>query len=223
MPSANLERVNLKLYNHKMQETPKGTVLLNVCVIPPQQVGSDCVAISQSLQSPQPIFTLGGGKFAHMTMFMARFSVENIEAVKNEVEKIAKDQVSFFCQHVGYLLTEGSYLEVSYRRSKECFALHEKLIDALSPLRFSPGVPFEEGYFAPYTDEQQKNASETGYDLARQLFRPHITLTRYYKDNMPKLFPAFPAVDLSFDLSRLCVYRADDNGAVYELIGSIEI
>jgi hypothetical protein len=28
----------------------------------------------------------------------------------------------------------------------------------------------------------------------------------------------FPEVDLSFSLSKVCIYKADDNGAVYELV-----
>lgn len=158
-----------------------------------------------------------------MTVFMARFPEDSVSAVVNSVGDIVKGQESFYCQHIGYLMTEGRYLEASYRKTKELIALHDKLIVSLSPLRMNSGKPYEEGYFTPYTAEQQENARETGYDLARQLFRPHITLTRYFENDMPKYFPAFPAVELSFDLGELCVYKADDNGAVYEQLRSFEL
>lgn len=101
--------------------------------------------------------------------------------------------------------------------------LHESLIDSLANLRINSRRPHEEGYFTPYTQEQQRNAEETGYDLARNLYRPHITLTRYEKDKMPDAFAALLEVNLSFSLSEACVYKADDNGAVYERLADFSI
>lgn len=94
--------------------------------------------------------------------------------------------------------------------------LHDSLIKNLKDYRINPGNPFEEGYFTPYTKEQKKNAKETGYDLARNLYRPHITLTRYKENEVPKDPPKFKPVDLTFNLHSVCVYKSNDNGAVYE-------
>lgn len=101
--------------------------------------------------------------------------------------------------------------------------LHELFIDSLKNFRINPNDPFEEGYFTPYTEEQQKNAKETGYDLALNLYRPHITLTRYKEGEAPKMFPAFAPAELSFQLNKVCIYKADDNGAVYEKLGEFVI
>ena len=101
--------------------------------------------------------------------------------------------------------------------------LHESLINNLKDYRTNPGNPFEEGYFTPYTGEQQKNAEETGYDLAYSLYRPHVTLTRYEEGKVPKIFPGFAPAELSFRLSKVCVFKADNNGAVYEQLGEFTI
>lgn len=153
-----------------------------------------------------------------MTAFMARFSDATINEVISSVEKSLKNAASFKCEHTGYFMTEGRYLEASYRKSSAFMLLHESLIEALAPMRLNPGEPFEEGYFTPYTLEQQNNAKKTGYDLAHNLYRPHVTLTRYQEGGVPSAFPAFPEASLSFNLSKICVYKADDNGAVYELL-----
>jgi len=196
---------------------PKDSVIINVCVIPPQDVGNRCVELSQSLKSAGTMFVLDGtSKFAHMTIFMARFANSDISNVLKAIEKTLKSAHSFFCEHTGYFMTEGRYLEASYRKSREFMVLHELLIDNLKGYRINLGNPFEEGYFAPYTVEQQKNAKETGYDLAHNLYRPHITLTRYHEGAVPETFPAFAPAKLSFQLNRICAYKADDNGAVYE-------
>jgi hypothetical protein len=164
------------------------------------------------------MFVLGNGKFAHMTAYMARFANTQIDEVVNGVELVLQAVSPFYCEHTGYFMTEGRYLEASYRKSAEFMKLHEALIARVAQFRLNPGQPYEEGYFAPYTAEQQHNAKDTGYDLTDNLFRPHITLTRYHEGKLPVAFPAIPEASLSFTLGRVCVYKADDNGAVYELI-----
>ena len=54
-------------------------------------------------------------------------------------------------------------------------------------------------------------------------FRPHVTLTRYFEGKMPKTDPALPEADLSFHLGKVCVYKADDNGAVYEKLAEFTV
>lgn len=205
-------------------EKPKDSVIINVCVIPSDGAGRQCVELSQSLESEGTMFVLDGkSKFAHMTVFMARFSESRIPDVLRAAEESLKTVSSFTCEHTGYFMTAGRYLEASFRRSEAFMALHELLISALSGLRINPGQPFEEGYFTPYTKEQQENAKETGYDLAHNLYRPHVTLTRYKEGQVPEIFPGFRPVKLSFPLGKICVYKADDNGAVYEKLGEFQI
>ena len=169
------------------------------------------------------MFVLGDDLFPHMTVYMARFADCDIEKVA-EATEIALGQAEVFtCEHTGYFMTEGRYLEVSYRKSANFLKLHERLITHIADLRINPGRPFNESYFAPYNAEQQKYAQETGYDLVRNLYRPHVTLTRYQEGQVPKTFPALPAADLSFDLRKVCIYKADDNGAVYELVREYKV
>jgi len=202
---------------------PENSTLLNICVFPDDRVSAAFIKISQSLKSDDTMFVLGNGLFPHMTVYMARFANSNIEKVADATEEALKQASVIRCTHTGYFMTEGRYLEASYRKSADFLKLHELLITNNADLRINPGSPFNEGYFAPYNAEQQQNAKETGYDLARNLYRPHVTLTRYKENRVPKVFPALMAADLSFDLGKVCVYKADDNGAVYELVRELYV
>lgn len=196
---------------------PENSTIVNVCIIPPENVGRQCVAMSQALKSDATMFALDGQtKFAHMTVYMARFADEKIPQVVEAVGKALKGVDPFACDHTGYFLTEGRYSEVSYRKSAPLLALQEALINKVGPLRLNPGNPFEEAYYTPYNAAQQQNAKETGYDLAGSLYRPHVTLTRYCEGRVPEAFPTFFSAKLSFALAKICVYKADDNGAIYE-------
>jgi 2'-5' RNA ligase len=206
------------------ERPPENSVLINVCVIPESKIGETCVELSQSLKSDSTLFVLDGeNKYAHMTLFMARFALDKLDEVQTIVEKILKNTKSFMCDHSGYFMTSGGYLEVSYQKSDDLMNLHEAVIDGLQELRINPGNPHQENYFAPYAAEQKRNAQETGYDLARDLYRPHITLTRYKEGMIPESVPDFAPLKLSFEATQVCVYKADENGAVYELIKSFTI
>ena len=50
-----------------------------------------------------------------------------------------------------------------------------------------------------------------------------MTLTRYKEGGVPDIFPGFTPAKLSFKLNKVCIYKADDNGAVYEKLGEFEI
>lgn len=214
---------NDQVRNRKKVNPPDQSTILNVCIVPDDRVARTYVEISRSLESPDTLFVLGENKFAHMTAFMARFADSSIESVVARVEQ-SLDQISRFqCEHTGYLITQGRYLEASYRKSAGLVGLHESLAVSLSPLRLNPGNPFEEGYFSPFTPQQRKNAQETGYDLAHELFRPHVTLTRYREDGVPTFFPSLPRCELSFQARQVCVYKADNDGAVYQLVRPIVI
>ncbi|OGZ70259.1 MAG: hypothetical protein A2904_01170 [Candidatus Staskawiczbacteria bacterium RIFCSPLOWO2_01_FULL_33_9] len=200
-----------------MKTPPKDSVIINICIIPPFDIGETCVNLSQSLKSDSTMFVLDGkSKFAHMTVYMARFANSEIPKVLFNTREVLENLNNFLCEHTGYFMTEGRYFEISYQKSKSLVNLQESLIKNLKSYRINPSNPFKEGYFTPYTEEQQKNAKETGYDLAFNLYRPHITLTRYKIGQVPKNLPKLKPIELSFKPYSICVYKADDNGAIYE-------
>jgi 2'-5' RNA ligase len=204
-------------------EVPGNSTLLNVCIIPDEHVSNKLITVSKSLKSEETIFTLGEGFLPHMTVYMARYPNDIINAMFEATEQTLKDLTSIICIHSGYFLTEGRYLEASYRKSESLLDLQELLIKHDSKFRLNPGSPFREAYFAPYSFDQQKNAEQTGYDLAGKLYRPHISLTRYRQDGVPTMFPSIPALDLSFSMSKICIYKADENGQAYELVRTFKI
>ncbi|MBX4201113.1 hypothetical protein KW786_03215 [Candidatus Parcubacteria bacterium] len=209
-----------------MSTPPSGSTLLNVCVIPSDQVGVECVRLSKLLPKEGKLFELGDGKFPHMTAYMARFGNDQVDNVVNAVRATLARVRSLPCEHSGYFTTAGDYVEVSYAKSPQFVDLQKLIIGAAKDFRLNPGKPFEEGYFTPYTLQQQANAQATGYDLAcwpEDLFRPHVTLTRYKKGQAPVSLPDFGNVQLSFRLWRICVYKADNNGAVSEELASFPI
>lgn len=199
-------------------QKPAHSTLINICIIPSEPVGQACIELSKTFDDATTTFVLGSGKFAHMTLYMARFADESIAEIVAEVAATLQAAKPFNCQQSGYFLTSGNYVEVSYRKTSELMALHQALMSNVAGYRINPGNPYLENYFAPYTTDQRSNAEKTGYDLAGDLYRPHISLTRYKEGMAPAEMPTLPARNLSFETTKIAIYKADDNGSIYELI-----
>lgn len=202
---------------------PENSALINVCIIPPEQVGNQCVALAQLLKAGTMSALDGKTRFPHMTVCMVRVDKDSVASIIEAVDQALKSQKSFLCKHVGCYQSPGRYFEISYGKSPEFMVLHELLLETLKGYRLNPGNPYQESYFGPYDHEQQDNARETGYDLAHGRYRPHVTLLRWQEGQVPASPPELPKLDLSFQLSTICVYLADENGAVYEELARFSI
>src|SRR5690349_20235750 len=121
-------------------DKPKNSTLINICIIPDERVTMEHIKISQSLKSAKAMFVLGDGLFPHMTIYMARFADDAVQDVINATESVLKEVTAFKCEHSGYFMTEGRYLEASYRKSTSFLNLHELLISKIAGLRINPGT-----------------------------------------------------------------------------------
>ncbi len=204
-------------------QKPTNSTLLNFCILPNEKVSEECISLSKTIASADTMFSLGGNLFPHMTVYMARFPESAITPLVNILKNISTNASAFRIEYAGFYLTPGNYLEVSYKKSTQLINLHTLLISEASQYRVRPGNPNIENYFAPYTEKQKRNAIETGYDLANELYRPHITLTRYREGSELPDISELSADNLSFPLAKLAVYKADDNGAVYECIKDFSV
>lgn len=193
------------------------SVLLNVSALPPVRVAESIARTSAELGGRGGLFTVDGVRHRpHLTLFMARFPAAAAESVRDSVAALATKAEGVRAEHTGFHLTPGHYYEASYRRTDALMALHFSVMRELAPLRFSPGAPVVEDYFAPYTDAQRASATEWGYDLAGDLYRPHVTITRFAAiptGPLPEL-----REDLSFEVTTLALSTADDHGATDHLI-----
>ena len=199
------------------------TLLLNVAVMPSTEVAAQIEFLSRELTSQGTLFTVDGVSLhAHLTLYMARFGSGRITEVRERVRQAVSALPALQLRHSGYLVTPGRYYEVSYARTDELMAAHHAVLKTLAGLRHRPGDPVVESFFGEYGGEQRENARESGYDLAGDLYRPHITVTRF-KDRLDAGgLPQSPR-DLSFEAGRIGLFAADANGAAVRFIASFDL
>lgn len=200
------------------------SVLLNVSALPPERVGSAIVELSAGLRAKGGLFAVDGvRRRPHLTLFMARFPTVTVDAVRTALAALTTGRDLPHARHDGFHLTAGHYYEASYRRTESILALHDSVLRELAAMRYSPGEPIEEEYFAPYTAEQRANAAEWGYDLAGELYRPHVTITRFADAPAGPLPTPAGDPDLSFTVTRLGLFTADVHGATDRLVAEFTI
>lgn len=197
------------------------TLLLNVAVIPPDHVANEAIDLSARTCAFGGLFELDRtARFPHMTIYMARFSYSKIDAVRGILSATVPTFEEVALDHNGYYVTPIKYYEVSYAKSPGLERMQDAIAKGLRGLRYAPGNPIIENYFGSYQGDTKKNAEAWGYDLIGDLYRPHITLTRFPADF--RIDPQMPLRespdDLSFPLSSIGLFRADDMGAARELI-----
>jgi len=198
-------------------------MLLNIAIIPPVTVACVVASIGRDLAgSGDAAFVVDGvHRHAHMTIFMARYPTDAVPEVRHRVSGLRLPH-ALRLEHDGYYLTPGGYYEISYRLTSELRQFQESVIEAVAGLRYSPGRPRREPYFGPYTEQQRENVEKCGYDLAWELFRPHITISKLNGGATTSQLPR-PSDDLSFDAKRVGLFEADQDGAVADLLEHREL
>lgn len=200
------------------------TAIFNVALIPPVSVALAVSEYSRQLEDVGGTFVVdNASRMAHMTLFMARMPISVGNSVTDAVAALSGRSHPLQLRHTGFFVTSGLYYEASYVRTADVLKFHFDLVEALAPVRYSPGRPLREPYFGPYSAKQRVNAIKFGYDLVGQLFRPHITITRFRFPPCTPIPTSPSADDLSFVGTRIGIFRADNLGAARSRIAEVTI
>jgi len=209
-----------------LREPSSETLLLNVAIIPSAQVTTAAIELSRAASMLGGLFELDERSHRpHLTIYMARFARSQVDTIHSILTSFIPSTETQLLRHAGYHLTPLGYYEISYERTPQLIALHQNMTRELYGLRFSPGNPVVEDYFGEYTGATKFNAERWGYDLVGELYRPHITLTRFaagMRTGQSTSLPRWP-IDLSFPFEAVGLFRADRMGSVGEVISVFEL
>jgi hypothetical protein len=213
--------VGFDVMNRITREADDKSLLLNVAVIPPDDVTNEAISLSKETGPIGGLFELNHTtRFPHATIYMARFAPSKISATQEILSIIIPILEEQILEHIGYHLTPHKYYEVSYAKTPALERTQVIIAKQLRELRFAPGNPVIEHYFGAYEHAVEENVESWGYDLMGDLYRPHITLTRFPAESQIGSQTSLPksSNNLSFPLARIGLFRADDMGSARELI-----
>jgi 2'-5' RNA ligase len=200
------------------------TAILNISLLPSLTVAERLIRESAALET-DALFTLNAAtRIPHLTLYMARFDGRDLLRASDLAAEVFCQAPPVSVDSLGLHRTSGNYVEFLYKPTMELAMLHSAIVSALAPLRFIPGdfTAYREEYFGPYTGEQRSNVESVGYDLAHELFRPHITLARLSSD-----VALTPNVTLDGDYAFVAksgaAFEADELGAGRRMIRRFEL
>jgi hypothetical protein len=207
--------------NKVQQEIDAESLLLNVAIIPPDHVTNGAIELSKKACALGGLFELNRTtRFPHVTIYMARFPRSKIDVVREILSTTVPAFEEEALNHSGYHVTPHKYYEVSYAETPGLERTQGIIASKLRELRYDPENPVIENYFGEYTGDTKESVEKWGYDLIGHLYRPHLTLTRFPAESQVDLQASLPESpnNLSFSLSNIGLFRADDMGAARALV-----
>lgn len=194
----------------------------NVVLLPSVSLADLAIRVSNSVKSDTALFTLeDGAYYPHISMYMLELKVEVYNGVKSVLEQLSASFSAFNLTANKYDQKMG-FLDAEYKVSTELARLQNNIIGALNPLR--NGMREKDKQRMQQADGIKREYFELyGYANVKQLFRPHITLTRFDNDE-PYDTTSLPEISkFNGVYDRLAFFESGNNGTCTKLISSYKL
>jgi len=194
----------------------------DVVLLPSKALSATALAVSGKLADLDSLFQLDNSNFyAHASLYMLQLKQADIEKVKELLAEIARTTRPLELTASKYDQKE-LFVDAEYQRTNLVDDLQTKVIAALNLVRDGMlGKDVERMKTA--TGLTLENYQNYGYNYVGELFRPHITLTRFGSEQQAavELLPDISTFNGVFD--RIGLFEMGDNGTCIREIGSWEL
>lgn len=194
----------------------------NIALIPSTAVSNRAIATSQSLSSADTFFTLETGRFyPHISLYMLELQTVDYEKIQGIIQDIAKQFSTFELTATNYHQVMG-FLSIEYSINSELTKLQEQIISSCNPirngLREKDIVRLKES-----TGSKRRYFEEYGYPYVKELFNPHITVTRFRNQNPIDIsdLPEIHSFTGKFD--KIGFFESGDNGTCVQLLSAYDL
>lgn len=194
----------------------------NIVLVPAAELAAKAIVTSQqSAHYGANQFVLkDGAYFPHATLYMCQIKIDDLGLVREQIAAIAAQTPVLTLAAKKYDQPDG-YIDIEYDR--EALAdLQMKVVGAINPIR--DGLRDNDKARLPEaTSLIRENLENYGYRGVGELFRPHITFTRF-ADNKVIDTTEFPPVS-NFDgvFDRLGLFEMGDDGTCVRKIAEFPL
>jgi hypothetical protein len=196
----------------------------DIVLLPAPELAAKAVVASQQLQSQGTHFTLApAGPFPHASLYMTQLQTDRLAAVQKLLAAIAASTPVQSLVATSYYQSKG-YLDPNYQRTPELDTLQMAVVHAINPVRQGAMRENDKARLTDATGLAKENLETYGYVNVGELFRPHLTLTRFLDEtpvDTAALLPA--ATEFSGQFTRLGLFEMGTNGTCVREIGSWEL
>lgn len=203
------------------------TIPCDIVLLPAQDQAELAVRASQALSPQESLFNLDNHDFyAHASLYMFQMDIENQERCISALQQLAAQtavqrlkQDGYFYQDTGH---GKGYVDVAFERNNVVDSLQERAIATFNSLRAGMRES-DKAKMADASGVKLVNLQKYGYPAAGELFRPHITLTKFPVELTPDLSALPPVETFSGVFDRVGLFEMGQNGTCIRKIAEFSL
>lgn len=183
----------------------------DIVLLPGADLSQKAISVSEQLKEYGSRFTLRPDSYVpHLSLYMAQIKQGDLEKVKAALAGIAvAPPVGLVAAR--YYQSHG-YIDVEYARHAAIDALQMAVIRAINPLRDGL-LRSDEARAQQATGKIKENFMAYGYPGVGDLFRPHLTFTRFVSDTIISIEALPPLPEFNGLFTKLGLFVMDEDGA----------
>jgi len=186
----------------------------DIVILPADDLAHKAISLSEQLAQHGTLFTLkDGARYPHASLYMTQLKVADLEKVKALLAAIAASTPQLDITATRYDQAEG-YIDVEYARTEALAHLQMTVVEAINPIR--------DGMYAA-TGKARESLEKYGYRGVGELFRPHLTLTRFVGGRSIDANTLPEPNEFSGRFVRLGLFEMGDNGTCVRKIAEFEL
>ncbi len=198
------------------------SILCDIVILPSEELKTKTVELSKSLRIRGTLYTLDGINFhPHASLYMARLRPQELEGIKVVLENIASVHKCQNLKATKYYQVMG-FLDIEYQRTQALDDLASAVVKAINPVR--NGMPEQDKLrMESATGLALENYRNYGYKYVGELFRPHISITRFKDEQTIDTNNIIEPSEFNGTFTKLGLFEMGDNGTCVRQIVTFEL
>ncbi|HET8671584.1 MAG TPA: DUF1045 domain-containing protein [Candidatus Saccharimonadales bacterium] len=150
----------------------------DIVILPSSELAQRAIKMSVTLQSHGALFQLNAtGPFPHTSLYMTQLKIADLDKVKAILTDIAASTPLLDLTATRYDQANG-FIDVDYARTETLDQLQMTVVEAINPIRDGMREK-DKARMLTTTGKARENLEKYGYPGVGELFRPHMTFTRF--------------------------------------------
>lgn len=192
----------------------------NIVIVPSQIVHERAVFVSELIAKTKETHFILDSKsfFPHITLYHVNLDEAVIPDLVDSLQTMVASIEPFEMKENEYALINTEWVDRGYERSQKIQDLHQSVLETGVPFhKKSDGELKEE--WSDLSPARKENLELYGWSEARDLYRPHLTLTRLKERAGEEILRELPEVGFSFMATEVALYEMGEYGTCKTLVG----
>jgi hypothetical protein len=198
------------------------SIACNVVLLPEDDLSAKTIEASKKLEPYGTLFTIETGKFfPHLSVYMLQLKVEDVPKAKELLAGIAAKTGRLYLTATGYHQSHN-YFDVEYHKTEQLSRLQDLTVTALNPIRDGMREN-DKPRMTEATGLALENFKKYGWNTVGDLYRPHLTLTRFSKEQSNPQDYLGAASEFNGEFPILGLFESGENGTAIHHIASFNL